>query len=295
MRVSASLQILYLSCSLLLLASCSLHSMNSGEDVLTGAATLARKRAPIEVKIDQEYIHQDMLNVSVRLVPQTDLATGKIILILTGLNEGEVVEEQIKRLSTVISSEEVNEGDQIDVKFTMPSASITEYQIKCVWGEEALSYVTKFEKSLVASTPAPGVVTPAPTDDENKSPSISESTNQGLVLEEMEKVKEAQKCAAKSCDYIYVIKFLVVNRSQRIVQNIKLAMGVFWLEDGQDLEILKAGEKLRADEQSVDLSGVTLAPGQSKKISIRVDKPLPDVPGGAFVPAIRLLGFSEKP
>ena len=223
----------------------------------------------------------------VRLIPQTSLATGKVILILTGLNEGEVVEEQIKRLTNVVQAQEIEKDEPINVEFTMPSPTITEYQVKCVWGDEALSYVARVEKSERPITP------------ERTSPAASAATapqadGGGLLLDNLIRQKEELPCGKASCDYVYVLKFDLVNRTQQIVTMAKLAMGMLWLEEGQDLPTITAGTELRADEQIVELNGITIAPGQAKKVSIKIDKPLAAIPGGGFVPTLRIIKYSSS-
>jgi len=96
-------------------------------------------------------------------------------------------------------------------------------------------------------------------------------------------------CAEKPCPYFYLLQADLVNSGASRAENIELAVGLFWKADGQQLVFPVGNQGLQAVEERVRPEGLSLSPGETQTLRIKVDRALPEVPGGEFVPNIRVL------
>ncbi len=112
-----------------------------------------------------------------------------------------------------------------------------------------------------------------------------------VALNAVDIEEQVLDCPAQPCDLKYIVSAGIENGTPQAVGALKLAIGIYWVTEGLLPEIPAAGAPLSAAEEPIDLGGTVLAPGEKKRIRINVDRAIPVVPGGRFVPHLRLLEF----
>jgi len=98
-------------------------------------------------------------------------------------------------------------------------------------------------------------------------------------------------CDNPPCDVLYTVVGELVNEGGTDVGDIELSIGLYWANDGQNAKFPTIADPRGENEELIALEGFKLKPGESKRIRINVDRSVPIVPGGRFVPYLRLLGF----
>ncbi len=111
-----------------------------------------------------------------------------------------------------------------------------------------------------------------------------------VSLQDVEIETDESACAdSKSCDIHYVLRAKVLNESGRELKLIELAVGFAWGESNSLPKPPARGLPKQPGEELVQLQAVNLGPGGSKKLKIKIDRGVPVVPGGAFIPYIRIV------
>ena len=147
---------------------------------------------------------------------------------------------------------------------------MTEYQVQVAWGQE----------SLVNET------TPKTLSKQTKAKPSSVLDIVGSELEEQE-----TSCEKPPCDKRYAIRAEVANLGSQTVANIRLAVGIYFAPAGHVPAQKSHGEPLAEGEELLSLGDLKLPPGERKKIKIAVDRAVPTVPGGSFLPYARVIDF----
>ena len=105
--------------------------------------------------------------------------------------------------------------------------------------------------------------------------------------------QESVSCEAEPCDILFTVSTSLVNKSSVPVTGIELALGIFWKEAGAEVLFPASFSELQKEEEALSLGDFTLLPGSEKKIKIKIDRPVPIVKGGNYVPNLRLLQTSD--
>ena len=144
-----------------------------------------------------------------KIAPKTKVKSKEVVMQLTGLSEGEVIEIQTKKLSDLIAQEFVDPKDIIIVDFKMANINLSEYQVRCAWGIDA--------KNLVAQ------ITPFET---NKTLDQRTSTPTKMLISEHPQLENisyssvAIDCPTKPCDIIYTVSGNIVNDTEKKLKSL---------------------------------------------------------------------------
>jgi hypothetical protein len=117
------------------------------------------------------------------------------------------------------------------------------------------------------------------------------STESGLTVDVVGIERSQIDCDESPCDDLLSINALLVNNTDSPITEIVLGMGLFWANSGDTPDLPSNGTEALDTEEVINIVGVSIEPGQEKKIRVRVDRPVPIVPGGEFIPHLRLLSF----
>lgn len=282
-------------------------------------------KAPILLEVAQTFFEEEDLRIKVRLTSRTTLNAENVIVSVVGLEEGEVVEQEVQRISTVLGRSEIGSGETVLVDFTLPGEGLTEYQIRGSWGDhaakallaervsrralpeeleespdevhfseagpgmpftdESISEEPAARARLAASIDAPQRVEAEPTQ------SSGMGSKRVLTLENVELKAEPSDCSEPPCSLLYTIRAELVNHEIDTLGDIGLAVGLYWANAGQLPQIPEHLAPLTDNEEEIPLGRLLLHPAARKKIRIAVDREVPQVPGGEFIPHLRIVRY----
>jgi hypothetical protein len=229
----------------------------------------APEEPPVRVVITRSEVLDDNLLVEVQLQAKTEIPSKVLAVSLIGLNDGVKVSQVTRPVSEVWSQPKIESGDRVKLEFQMPASGLEEYQVVCSWGDEA--------KNLLAASAAPDSALPS-------------SGFPALLLTNVVVDAESETCPSPPCALKYSIRAELVNSSAvESKTDISLALGLFWAEKGQAPAFPGDAAPLSLNEEKIKLDGVVLPPGGSQKLNVEVDRDVPVVDGGAFVPHLRIL------
>lgn len=268
------------------------------------AAADSPKEPPLDIGVDQAFIEKEQLRVRARVTAKTQLDPKLVRVTVSGLHEGNVVEEQEKNLAEEFPFPVLEAGKAAVIHFALPAESLSEYQVKCSWQEPGSD-----QRAVVSAQGKPaveGVVTAAVPLQTPSAPTIASekvspraepvviSGGRGLILENIGVESREIPCGSKSCDKLFTVYGELLNDSGRTVRNISLALGLFWKDQGASLGLpADSAGTLSENEETVELGELELPPGMSKRMKIEVDRAVPQLPGGSFVPHLRVWKYSE--
>lgn len=319
-----------------LFAGCSLINFplmpNAGNQEENGDAHLSENSiddsidelsTPMSIDIVQAYLEQGRLHVKARLEAKTNIQTSGVVLQLTGLKDGEVTEEQIQRLSEITPVNDLSAGQAVSAQFELSTPALTEYQLRCSWGADAVALLSKAAPGGVAQaddkrghlgTASDGEVRPAESDVHAQStaePLGQESTkelshilendaensrDQGTalgakqaVLSNMHIEETKSDCLGQFCQKLFSVSADLVNGGDLTIAEVTLGLGVYWAAEGTSPDLPRYGSPLSSTEKEIKLTRLNLRPGDSRPLKINVDRPIPSIPGGRFEPHLRLV------
>lgn len=232
---------------------------------------------PIDVEIAQSFVKDGKLHLKVMIRPRTTIETGQVLVSVLGLDEGQVIEEQRQVLSEAVTTKHLAANELAALFFTLTREGITEYQVKCQWGKDAQEVLSKDAVALM-----------------EKSEDLADGGAQAAPkLQDIKIASHEIPCPTMPCDVQYSVSGYLTNEQAVPFQNIALAVGLFWLEDGSSQAFPKDGEKLLENEELVSLTKLFLKPGEKKQIRLSIDQQVPVVEGGRFVPHLRIVSFQK--
>jgi|GEM_PF-2317155 len=222
----------------------------------------SEKEAPLHLEIVQEFYQEGYLHIKVHLTPITDFDPKSVLVRALGIKDGSVFEEQAIRLSSITQEKSMKVGQTYLLDFRLDGASIVEYQIACDWGDAA-------------------------TDDIS-----TELETQALVVDSFSLVREPIECDSPPCPLQYQVRGRLVNLASTGASDISLALGLYWQKDGTKVLFPPDLAPLGQREEKIEVSGLYLEPSQSREIVVRIDREVPILDGGIFVPHLRVLEVS---
>lgn len=267
------------------------------------------KEAPLSVSLEQAFYVGQSLNVKVSLRPKIELPSADILVRVQGLKDGELRETVEQRLSEIFPFESIKADQSAVLRFVLKSQDLSEFQILCSWGEDAHKQTVLSDKVLSDKVLSDKTANLEESLTEARGNIASEKSTEGSpVVEEPSALKsklplefvdfdletKKQACAKLPCDLHYIINGQLKNSAERQITDIVLAVGLAWAEKGQLAKPPAELSPKTEEEEVVELGKFSLAKGQSKKMRVEVDRAVPVVPGGAFLPYIRVLSFKEK-
>ncbi len=247
------------------------------------------KEPPIEISVAQAFFEEHILRIKIRLRAKTMLDARELAVAVSGLREGDIVEEQLVCLSDRLQQDMMGEGQSALLDFALRESGLTEYQVRGSWGEDARKILAR-RRSGVQASAGQGPAMPQVVEASAGKVAVPEGTGM-VALNAVDIEEQVLDCPAQPCDLKYIVSAGIENGTPQAVGALKLAIGIYWVTEGLLPEIPAAGAPLSAAEEPIDLGGTVLAPGEKKRIRINVDRAIPVVPGGRFVPHLRLLEF----
>ena len=244
------------------------------------------KQAPLSIDVAQAFFDQDKLNVKVIITTHTEISPDQIVLGIAGLRDGELVEETYKKISDVVASERLDAETKLAVRFELASKDLSEYQVKCNWGNDATELWAKLNPSIETPANESRASLANQKIDQNllKTPAISGK----LELSDLDIQSEELPCVLAPCDLNYTVVGRFLNGKETQVSTAKLAVGLYWAEEGQLPELPKTSEALSENEQVIEVA-LGLQSGEAATIRVKLDRSIPQVPGGSFIPHVRLI------
>lgn len=231
------------------------------------AVQMAEEKPPVEVDIPQAFNQQGRLKVKVSVRPLVNLRGDDVVVGVVGVGLGQPV-EQFFSLSELSAQQVVPAGQVLLADFDIPSVDLLEYQVVCKWGEDR-------KRVKVGASP----VEPSPA----AVPQFTGAVRlNNLALRRI-------KGPCPPCDEVCVFEGEISNGLSQHISDVTLALGITFVPTGGEILHPAAGGELLPDEEQVILSGVSIAPGQSRAIEVKVPQPLAEIPEGQFVPYLRLL------
>lgn len=255
-----------------------------------GVEPPAAPESPVEVRVDRAFYQSDGLHVKVRVTTKTELPTEDIVVNVTGLDEGQVIESYEQRLSEVFPLDELDTGEAALLDFVLKNPELSEYQVQCRWGEEAHKPAMP---EVAAATPIvnqeaePRAALAAPPPEKLEIPLQPAGGDLLLKISELE--QRTVNCEQPPCDRFYTIRATLLNQSASPIGGIILASGLQWVNDGATVSPPEPFAKPLEGESAVALEGFVLQPGKEKRLKVAVDRAVPTVPGGQFVPYLRVV------
>ena len=264
-------------------------------------------RAPLRVEVAQAFFNQDKLTVKVRLEAKTALDASEVLIRVTGLKEGQVVEEQAQLVRDAAGVDDILAGQSLILPFSLDGKGLTEYQLRASWGEHATAFMKShvMEPSVdLSDSNARARLAMTEKDSLAKEGAAKQSDSQiskkavdksfPLSLVEIDVEKQVQQCDTPPCEWLYSVKGQLYNSTPSVLEDVKLAVGLYWSEQGRLPSLPDYLDPLAEHEEVVALNGVSLQANSGKKIKIGIDQSVPQVPGGEFIPHVRVLSFTAR-
>jgi len=264
---------------------------------------VTEKIPPIEISLGQAFTVQDSLFVKAEIDIKKDILADEVLVSAIGLNEGSIKVKQSRLLSDVVESVVLESGTKLVVPFELPIKELSEFQLKCSWGEDS-KHVSQAMPTEISELP-PTVDLEAP---EPRKPDIGPDlvlTKEGEVIERknissgklaidsinlVEEVKDCENCQGGTEKWI-TINAVVKNLKNLPITNLSLAFGLFWTSEGKISDLPADLHKKLPSEEELSFGNLQIPVGGSIPFSVKIGRPVIVVPGGSFRPHIRILGY----
>ena len=257
------------------------------------------QRAPINLEVMQAQIGgNNSLEIVADVEALTKLDTNRVAIVASGFSNSTLKQEQIQKLSDISPKQEMQKGDKVLARFTLDDAQgITDYQVKASWGADADAILAKQSSDMqkeddALRTQLDSHITDTPL--EEKQPETKGEGVPAVSISIESTEKSPVNCVDNVCDTLLSLNTLITNNASSKINSVTLGVGLFWANDGQIPEFPKYGDVAADSEELVSLSELFIASGESRFVRIKIDRPFPNVPGGAFVPHVRLINFVKE-
>ena len=250
-------------------------------------AALVQEEAPVDLEVAPATRDEDgKLRIRAYVRARTALETKSLAVSAQGLREGEVVEKLVRSISEVFPHDVMRKGQSALVQFELSADDLSEYQVVCSWGEEGVFLLGQPGGTQSSSPKEIAKVDSTPLT------SSSIEKLQGLELNNLQLQGRPDPCAKPpDCDIWFTFEGMLGNKSSEPIREIELALGLFWVPDGSDFAFPANFDPLGDNEEAIRLESLTLGVGREKKLKISLDEAVPQVPGGQFVPRLRILNY----
>ena len=222
-------------------------------------ATPAPKE-PFRIEIQKEWNDGGRLYVAGSVVVGPGFEAGDAVLRLRTFSQAEVKAETLQRLTVPApSAEEASIGEgarSIPFVMTLPFSSLSDYQIDLLWGNDAGPYLSKLE-------------------DVQASPAV-----------EIRSVRlRAASCENADCEQSHVVEAELFNAGNEAVT----AMTIGVIFGGAN-----SAETPEGLEELVEISGLRLLPGETQKLRLLIDEPLPETMRPLLQPQVRVVSYANQ-
>lgn len=272
-RCSHSLpRIVYLISFCCTLCACASKNPNLPTAEKPALTKIVEPTSPFTLEIVEELNDGTNLHIHGRVQSAADWPAEDVVVRLSGMQSGEAKKVAFYPLNKLQQKSEsptlsrVAKGAPVDFYLSVPSAQLTDYQLELLWGREAKTI-------LPASNTAAG------------------NQAQGLLLQSLNVQRLIPNCSAPPCPSTYRLAGNLFNNSNQVVQQAELGVGFIWVPKGANLDL---SAQIPQDEENVEISGLNLAPQQSRPFNLDIDRVVPEVPNGSFQPVVRVISASQQ-
>lgn len=233
--------------------------------------------SPVRLEIAQAFFENQKFHVKVYLLAEEPLDPSQFIVTVSGLRDSKVIEERIQRVGDFISSPHLKRGDMIALRFELGASDLSEFQVRCSWGEDARELIARRDLHI-------------------------QKNEQGSSDEEAVQISDQRietqnvSCTIPPCNQLYTVSALVINRLPQAVTDLELAAGLFLVDKGGEfLPVQAPGGMLEENEERISLGRLILAPGGQKKVRVTINRPVSSGAVGSFIPQLRILRYASIP
>ncbi len=301
------------------LSSCSVFTRSVFRTIDNPREMSGSPQAPLNVSLANAYIIEKTILLKIQIEVLHDLSARDTVVGVLGLKEGAVIEEQYMVLSDVVSKTKLGRGERIQLEYSLESGILTEFQIKVFWGEEGKKVFTEkismndiFEtgtdKTLSITPPevqekktdnevdiqssSPDLLPPEPR--KPAFPDISgnrKTTAKALTINRVEVHEDDIPCEKAPCPKKIKVKGVLTNTTTHELSSVRLAFGLFWVSDGKLPSLPDDQEPKKPAEEELFFAEKIFSPGESVEFDIAIGRPVYQIPGGTFMPHIRVLSY----
>jgi hypothetical protein len=223
--------------------------------------SVEQPQLPFSVSIAEELNDGERLYVKVAIDARAHWSTAESVVVLTGYRNGVRVGERRAPLTALGPVLEQGAHHELPIVLTAPN--ITDYQVELMWGRDS--------QELLAQKPV------RPAEGVEGAP---------LEVRNMSVHAERVNCSPdKGCELQYSIAAELRNGSEKKIDGAVLGTGFIWI----DSPALDLSKRIPENEATVELSGLNLGPGASRKIRLVLDRTVPERSDGAFKPVLRVV------
>ena len=216
---------------------------------------------PFALSVEQELNDGKRLYVRAAIEAHADWNTGDAALKLVGYKNGEHVGEQIAPLSVL--GPVLHAGEKKSIPIVLEAADITDYQLELLWGKEAVPLVNAQEEQSTTEEPQ-------------------------VELRNLVITSRRINCTeATTCQLKFAISADLFNATEKVIFHAVLGTGFIWTE-GAPLDLSKS---IPQNESRIELPGLALGPGASRRVQLDLDRTVPERSDGAFRPVLRVISF----
>jgi hypothetical protein len=168
-------------------------------------------------------------------------------------------------------------------------SNITEFQLKCSWGEDAKKIYV--EGNLNPPEPKKAELTPTIVSSAEGQTIERSLPIKGIVIDSINVEEETEECNSPPCKKKVKIKAIVKNLSDSPLKHLSLAFGLFWTSEGKVPKLPKDYEAKLLNEEELTFGEINVPSGGSIPFSVNIGRSVSEVKGGEFRPHIRILSF----
>jgi len=115
-----------------------------------------------------------------------------------------------------------------------------------------------------------------------------------LVLEDIQIFEDIIPCEVNRCAKKIRMKASLKNYTNKPLHLMKLAFGLFWVSDGKVPILPEDDTERRPGEEELDFGSKVLTPNESLEFQVNIGRPVFDLPGGKFIPHVRILHYEDR-
>ncbi len=257
---------------LILFNGCSVSHLIEGGNL----SEESQAKEPIILSLSQGYFADTSMYLRVQLEVLDRLATDSVFIQLCAFKDDQLIEEQTIPIKNFIQTSILDVGSRVLVPFTLGISEVDRFTIACSWGEAG--YTLAAQLDLVDHG-------------ETKSSTSPQDLENPIKISELEITEEQIPCSEELC-------FIRVNLQGRIfnsvpdynIKAIALAYRLLWVPDGE-IPSIKINSAELTNEEKLLSFGEGRIPDEGFEFEVLGDKDLPKIPGGKFMPVVRVLKF----
>jgi hypothetical protein len=231
---------------------------------LTSAASPAevanQAELPFGLSVAQEFNDGKRLYVKAAIDAHARWSTAEAMVSLTGYRDGsEVAKRQVPLASL---GPVLEQGSRHEIPIVLDAPAISDYQIELMWGRDSAE-IFKADATKPAG-----------------------SSEAAIELRNVSVRSERVMCdTGQGCELKFSIMADLRNTSGKQVDHAVLGTGFIWL----DAAALDLSQRIPENEATVELTGLALGPGASRKVRLVLDRTVPERPDGAYHPVVRVI------